>query len=92
LNNIKLSLIVEFSKGTKRMSFGSSVFLLLQLVCHNWLREKYVKLRVVFIKVTRCFSLGDWVWGRYFNRFPPLGQSSDDDASISDYLHPFQSL
>ena len=39
--------------------------------------------RVVFIKVTRCFSLGDWVWRR------SLDQSSDDDASISDYLHPF---
>ena len=25
-------------------------------------------------------------------RFPPLDQSSDDDASISDYLHPSQSL
>ena len=63
MNNIKLSLILEFSKGTKRISFGSSVFLL--LVCHNWLREKCVKLRVVFIKVTRCFSLGDWVWSRF---------------------------
>ena len=91
MNNIKLSLILEFSKGTKRISFGSSVFLL--LVCHNWLREKCVKLRVVFIRVTRCFSLGDWVWGRFrLLKQLPLDQSSDDDAAISDYLHPSQSL
>ena len=56
----------------------------------NWLREKCVKLRVVFIKVTRCFSLGDWVWRRY------LDQSSDDDHVMMLQLliifTPFQSL